>query len=109
MTGKRRYLIALLVACAAVSVAVGLARPTGGMRETVKTVPAEIKNVEKEANAKAEVTHSEGNVLGATDADWNAAHTWITNTRPALLTIPRRVCQMVQPTASRASYIQKVM
>jgi hypothetical protein len=75
MPGKRRYLIALLVACAAVGVTVGLARPTGGKEEAVKTSPAEVKGVEKETETNAQEARMEGKVLGATDADWNAAHT----------------------------------
>jgi hypothetical protein len=72
---KRRYLIAFLVACAAVGVAVVLVRPTGGKDEAAKTVPTEVKGVEKETEANTQEARVEGKLLGATDADWNAAHT----------------------------------
>ena len=74
MPGKRRYLIALLVACAAIGVAVVLARPTGG-KGAVKTSPTEVKGVEKKTEANTQEARVEGKLLGATDADWNAAHT----------------------------------
>jgi hypothetical protein len=73
--GKRGYLIALLVACAVIGVTVSLVRPTGEKQEAVKTMPAEVKGVAKETEAKTEAARSEGKLLGATDADWNAAHT----------------------------------
>jgi hypothetical protein len=75
MPGKRRYLIVLLVACAAVGVTVALARPTGRKEEAVKTLPAEVKGVEKETETNAQAARVEGKLLGAADADWNAAHT----------------------------------
>lgn len=75
MPGKRRYLIAFLVACTAVGATVVLARPTGGKEEAVKTLPTEVKGVEKETETNAQEAPIEGKVLGATDADWNAAHT----------------------------------
>jgi hypothetical protein len=75
MPGKSRYLVAFLVACAAVGATVVLARPAGGTKETVKTVPADVKGVDKETEADAQDARMEGKLLGATDADWNAAHT----------------------------------
>ena len=75
MPGKRRYLIALLVACAAVGVTVGLVRPIGGKEEAVKAVATEVKGVEKETEANTQEARVEGKLLGATDAAWNAAHT----------------------------------
>jgi hypothetical protein len=70
MPGKRRYLIAFLVAGAAVGVTVGLAKLTRGT--AVKTLPTEIKEVE--TATKAGAAQREGNALGATNADWNAGH-----------------------------------
>jgi len=46
-------LIAFLVGCAAIGVAVVLARPNGEKEEAVKTVPAEVKGVEKGTEANA--------------------------------------------------------
>ncbi len=71
MPEKRRYLIAFLVAGAAIGVTVGLAKLTRGT--AVKTLTAEIKEVE--TATKAGAAQREDKVLGATDADWNAAHT----------------------------------
>jgi hypothetical protein len=89
---KRRYLIAVLIVCAAVGVTFGLARPTGGSRyacgkvyysnhaeqhycERQEALPTEVKGVEKETEANGQEARMEGRLLGATDADWNAAHT----------------------------------
>ncbi len=49
----------------------GLAKLTRGT--AVKTLPAEIKEVE--TATKAGAAQREGNALGATDANWNATHT----------------------------------